>query len=78
MNKVQYSGLLLGAWAAGGFAQAATPTGSGDDLQEIVVTAERVANTESKTPVSMEVIDQQELLRKGIVDVQSLARPTLP
>ena len=37
-----------------------------DSLSEVVVTAERFASTESKTPISMEVLSQSELATKGI------------
>jgi iron complex outermembrane receptor protein len=74
MTHREWAGVLAVACCCGSAAFAATPAPGGDELQEIIVTAERVSNAESKTPVSMEVIDQKDLQRKGIVDLQALAQ----
>ena len=42
-------------------------------LREVIVTAERVRTNEQKTPISMQVLTQTQLLTKGVVDIQSLA-----
>jgi iron complex outermembrane recepter protein len=45
-----------------------------DQLAEVIVTAQRVQSSESKTPISMEVFSQSELAAKGVVDIQTLAQ----
>lgn len=77
---------LLGAGAAQAQqvpdSPAATPAAKDDSEQaglaassgEIVVTAQRVASTESKTPISMEVISGQKLIQNGSVDLQTLTQ----
>src|SRR6202011_1258563 len=45
-----------------------------DQLAEVIVTAQRVQSSESKTPISMEVFGQSELAAKGVVDIQTLAQ----
>ena len=45
---------------------------SEDKLEEIIVTATHIQTSESKTPISMEVLTQSELKVKGIRDVQTL------
>ena len=51
----------------------ATPASNATTLREVIVTAERVQTNEQKTPISMEVLSQTQLLTKGVVDIQSLA-----
>jgi iron complex outermembrane recepter protein len=71
----------LAAWASaaaalthGAAASAANADADRDQLAEVVVTAQRVQTSESKTPVSMEVLRQSELAAKGVVDIQTLAQ----
>ncbi len=45
-----------------------------DSLPEVEVTAQRIVSTESKTPISMEVLNQNELATKGIVDFVTLSQ----
>src|SRR5579871_6004504 len=42
-------------------------------LQEVVVTAQKVAAPAEKTPISMEVYSAQDILKEGITNLQSLA-----
>ena len=51
----------------------AAPAAAPATLKEVIVTAERVRTNEQKTPISMQVLSQSQLLTKGVVDVQSLA-----
>ena len=74
MNHRSWGCILASGCFCIGAVHAAAPPGISNELQEVIVTAERVSNAESKTPVSMEVISQQELVRKGIVDIQALAQ----
>lgn len=71
----------IAAWLAVGAALIHCVAASGapavadqDQLAEVIVTAERVQTSESKTPISMEVFGQAELQAKGIVDIQLLAQ----
>lgn len=50
-------------------ASASAPT----TLEEVIVTAERIETSAQKTPISIQVFSQADLLTKGIVDAQSLA-----
>ena len=54
----------------------AAPGSNATTLSEVIVTAERVQTNEQKTPISMQVFSQSDLLTKGIVDVESLANAT--
>jgi iron complex outermembrane receptor protein len=49
-------------------------TTGGQGLTEVVVTAERVQTLESRTPISMEVLSQNELTANDVVNVQKLAQ----
>lgn len=51
----------------------AAPAAPALKLREVVVTAERVRTNEQKTPISMQVLSQSQLLTKGVVDIQTLA-----
>lgn len=55
-------------------AAAAAQHGGDQGLAEIVVTAERVQTLESKTPISMEVLSQSDLIANDVVNVQKLAQ----
>lgn len=44
-----------------------------DGLDEVVVTAQKRVGTEQTTPISMNVWSAEELVRKGISDIQSLS-----
>src|SRR5258708_1480070 len=44
-----------------------------DTLAEIIVTAQKVSSSESKTPISMEVYDGKSLASRGVTDIASLA-----
>lgn len=50
----------------------ATPFGQSTTLKTIIVTAQRVRSNAQKTPVSMEVYSQSQLVSKGIVNFRSL------
>lgn len=45
-----------------------------NQVSEVVVTAQRVKSSESKTPISMEVISGQKLIQNGSVDLQTLTQ----
>lgn len=62
---------VLGLAASGTVGAQSPPN---DSLSEVVVTAQRFASTESKTPISMEVLSQGELATKGIVDFVTLSQ----
>jgi iron complex outermembrane recepter protein len=47
-------------------------SGSGSELEEIVVTAERVQSTAQRTPATIEVVNSETLLRQNIVEVTDL------
>lgn len=69
----------MGVLGAGGAARAQTTAAAqsapGDaTLTEVVVTAERFTSTESKTPISMEVLNQNDLATKGIIDFVTLSQ----
>lgn len=49
-------------------------SGSSDALQEIVVTAEKRETTESKTPISMDVLSAQQIQEQGIHDLGTLSQ----
>jgi len=68
---------LLTLTAAPTFAQTAPATGqstlaSDTQLEEVVVTAERVQARAQDTPISMEVLDPETLSRAGVNNIQSL------
>jgi len=68
---------LFSSGAALAVAVSAHAQDSGADdsqIAEVIVTAERVQTSESKTPVSMVVYQQEELASKGIVDIQTLSQ----
>src|SRR5579871_393622 len=46
---------------------------SSEQLQEVTVTAQRVATSEERTPVSVNIYNAQDLVREDIHDLQSLA-----
>jgi iron complex outermembrane recepter protein len=63
---------LSGAgWSGSAFAQAEAPS---QDLQEIVVTAEKRESTVQKTPISMTVFSGADLQAQGISDLMSVAQ----
>ena len=56
------------------FAQtAAAPEASANQLEEIVVTAQKRQESAQKTPISMNLYSAEELAQKGISDMQSLS-----
>ena len=73
-------GLMLGALPAlaqqapdaGGAGVESAATGT-LQLQEVVVTAQKVATPAEKTPISMEVYSAQDVLKEGITNLQDLA-----
>jgi len=75
-NRIIRAALLTGAVALGyvSGAMAQTAAADTDQLAEVVVTAERVQTTESRTPVSMELLTQTDLARMGVVDIQTLSQ----
>jgi iron complex outermembrane receptor protein len=52
--------------------QAAAPAAALDELQEVVVTAQRRVQTVQTTPIAITVFSAEDVTRKGIVDIQSL------
>ncbi len=68
------TGLALAASLMPGIGHAQAPAGDSpeDKLAEIVVTATHVQTSEITTPISMEVIGQQDLQLNGVHDVQTL------
>src|SRR5579859_7149907 len=67
-----FAGLVAASPVA--FSQTSAPTSDGgDQLSEITVTAEKRAEPEQKTPISMSVFTAEEITKKGIVDFQTLA-----
>ena len=55
-----------------GQAQASSP--SGEQLQEVVVTAEKRTSTVQDTGASITAVSSQEIIDRGIVDFNSLAQ----
>ena len=45
-----------------------------EGIEQITVTAQRVASSIQKTPISMQAYGSEELRKRGISDIQSLAR----
>jgi len=76
VNSLRFMGaaVLAAGTIQGAAATAASTDTDREQLAEVIVTAQRVQSSESKTPVSMEVLRQDELTAKGIVDIQSLAQ----
>jgi iron complex outermembrane receptor protein len=76
MNAYQ-SGLIrfgfAAALAATVVASAARAQEAAGMLEEIVVTAEKRSATAQTTPISMAVYSAEEILRKGITDIQALS-----
>src|SRR5579871_3854180 len=73
------SGWLLGV-ALGGEAfaqQAVTTEGKGDQLEEIVVTAQKRESTVETTPISITALSGTDLQDRGITDIQSVVQ-TVP
>lgn len=77
--------MLLASAAAGLFlcelpaaAQSeAPPVQAGDEepgLQEIIVTAQRVAESSQRTPVAMDVVNPEDLIRQNVIRAEDLAR----
>jgi iron complex outermembrane receptor protein len=60
-------GTLISGVAAG-----AETSASAGDLQEIVVTAEKVAEDVTKTPIAMSVFSGEQLENQGVVDINQL------
>src|SRR6202051_1458114 len=52
--------------------QSAAPAAAQDELQEVVVTAQRRVQTVQTTPIAITVFSAEDITRKGIVDIQSL------
>ena len=72
---VLVAGLGMGLSVHGGIVQAAAPAaaGSGDALDEVIVTAERHEESAQKTAISMSVYSAAQISEAGVHDVQSLA-----
>jgi iron complex outermembrane recepter protein len=72
----QATAMALGlALAESVYADAAASTDSaGDQLQEVVITAEKRSTTVQTTPASITAISQQDISDRGIVDFNSLAQ----
>lgn len=71
------AGCLAGLlWAGGALAQGAAPStasaDSGDELQEIVVTAERKEENLQKTPMNVTVVTGQAIAEQGMVNMQDV------
>jgi iron complex outermembrane receptor protein len=62
------------AWAAATGASPAVGATQDQELQEIVVTAEKRESTVQKTPISMTAISGAELQAQGLSDMQSVAQ----
>jgi iron complex outermembrane receptor protein len=76
-HRVRPNPTLLAAALAGiawGTAQAqtATPGAAGDGIQEVIVTAQRSAAPESKTPVAMSVLSGEQLGKLGLDDPMAI------
>jgi iron complex outermembrane receptor protein len=76
---VSVAGLMTGGTnrAMAAAADAASSTGPGDELQEVVVTAERREEDLQKVPVSTTVIDSQQMQELGLQTTESI-RQDLP
>jgi outer membrane receptor protein involved in Fe transport len=61
------------ALVEGAYAADTTSTGSADQLQEVVVTAEKRVSTVQDTGASITAVSSQEIADRGIVDFTSLA-----
>ena len=59
------------AWHAAG-AQTLTPGAAGDGIQEVIVTAQRSAAPESRTPVAMSVLTGEQLGKLGLDDPMAI------
>jgi iron complex outermembrane receptor protein len=59
------------AWHAAG-AQTVTPGAAGDGIQEVIVTAQRSAAPESRTPVAMSVLTGEQLGKLGLDDPMAI------
>lgn len=64
---------LLGATAQAGQSDASTAQPPGDELQEIVVTAEKRQSTVQSTPISMTAITGAELQARGLTSLLDVA-----
>ena len=62
------------AFVDGAYAADAASTTSGDQLQEVVVTAEKRTSTVQDTGASITAVSSQEIIDRGIVDFNSLAQ----
>jgi iron complex outermembrane receptor protein len=58
--------------AGSALAQSATPASTGGQIQEVIVTAQRIAQPASKTPLSLSVVSGDELKSAGAVNASSL------
>lgn len=63
---------LLAASAGGVSAQTAAPAADKGKIQEVMVTAQRIAQPASKTPLSLSVVSGDELKAAGAVNASSL------
>src|SRR5271155_5081035 len=70
------TGLFAAALASEAFAQqAATPgAGKGDQLEEIIITAQKRESSIATTPISITAISGTDLKDRGITDIPSLVQ----
>jgi outer membrane receptor protein involved in Fe transport len=57
-----------------GLADTATPDTGNRPLPEIIVTAQKRSEVETKVPISMMAIDQETLTKQGVTDISDIAR----
>jgi outer membrane receptor protein involved in Fe transport len=75
-TKLLFASAALGAVLAGpAMAQdAPAPSGRGDLLEEVVVTATRQADTVSRVPLSVTAVTQKSIDQSGVKSIQDLSR----
>jgi outer membrane receptor protein involved in Fe transport len=70
------AGLALSASSATGLAQTAPPSEAPAVLQEVIVTATRREEEQSKVPISLSVVTEQQIDRQGFRTLDDIARIT--
>jgi iron complex outermembrane recepter protein len=78
MNKTCIAACLMGLAASPAFAQTAEsanqPAAAANQLEDIIVTAEKRASTVQDTPISMTAVSGEELQKAGITDLSGVVR----
>ncbi|MFM2289763.1 MAG: hypothetical protein RL684_2906 [Pseudomonadota bacterium] len=64
---------MLACLGAGAAAAADSSTSTGNELEEVIVTAQKTSETASKTPIALSVFSGSDLKEQGVANADSLA-----